>query len=180
MKDCTGTDAQVRMHKNFFDRCQNAIDQKYYMEAVLLEYAAIEGRMEVLMGLLGAPCNRLLPDKDRKDIQISHRLACAKRLFDGREMFLRSKLSPEFFEKLDKWMKKRNRYVHGLYKNELLYTARIKGLKDFSEKGLRYARLLYNEVKRLRRLPQGCVLDVNICTSSGCKLCRKEKKEEIK
>ena len=54
---------QRLMHKDFFDRCVFAINQGFYMEAILMEYAAIESRMETLLSILGLPCNKFLPDE---------------------------------------------------------------------------------------------------------------------
>ena len=47
---------QVSMHKNFFDKVDAAIEGGFYLEAVFREYAAIESRLEALLGVLGAPC----------------------------------------------------------------------------------------------------------------------------
>lgn len=44
---------QVKMHRDLFDRCNAAIENKCYLEAVMLEYAAMEGRFEVMLGVLG-------------------------------------------------------------------------------------------------------------------------------
>jgi hypothetical protein len=143
---------QRLMHKDFFDRCTEAINKKFYMEAILMEYAAIESRMETLLGLLGLPCNKFLPDDIRKKIQLSHRISCANMFRKQNVIFEKTKLSKNFFDKLLKWTEKRNEYIHGLYKNELKYSQRIKDAKEFSEKGLEYCRLLYNEVNRLKRL----------------------------
>ena len=46
--DKSNGEMQRLMHKDFFDRCELAINQKFYMEAILMEYAAIEARMESL------------------------------------------------------------------------------------------------------------------------------------
>lgn len=59
---------QRLMHKDFFVRCKSAIEQKFYMEAILMEYAAIEARMEILLGVIGLPCNKFISDKERHNI----------------------------------------------------------------------------------------------------------------
>ena len=40
---------QVEMHKNFFDKCHVAIENGFFLEAVFIEYAAIEGRLEIIL-----------------------------------------------------------------------------------------------------------------------------------
>lgn len=168
---------QVAMHKDFFDRCQHAIDCGFYMEAMLMEYAAIESRLEALLGVAGLPCGKKLADHLRKDIQISHRVACAKRLYTENPELEQSKLNKKHFEKIGQWIAKRNEYIHGLYKNELKYNQRMGDAKEFSENGLEYCRLLYNEVKRLRRYREKNpgVLHGAECKSTSCKLMREEK-----
>lgn len=164
---------QVAMHRNYFDRCQEAIDRGFYMEAVLLEYAAIESRLEALLGLLSAPCNRTAPDEIRRKVQISHRLTCAQHMYETTPISARSKLPCNFFEKVSKWVGKRNQYIHGLYKSENRYDSRIQGLKKIAEDGAAYSRLLYNEVKRLRRLlakQNRRLYDVTVCNAKNCQL----------
>ena len=161
------------MHKDFFDRCTLAINQKFYMEAILMEYAAIESRMETLLGVLGLPCNKFLPDEVRKKMQLSHRISCANTFRRQNTIFDNTKLSRNFFDKLLKWTEKRNEYIHGLYKNDLKYSQRIKDAKEFSEKGLEYCRLLYNEVNRLKRLnkTQPQLFEMKLeCKSNKCNL----------
>ena len=162
---------QVKMHSDFFDRCKNAIENSFYFEAILMEYAAIESRMEILLGVLGLPCNKFLPDDKRTKIQISHRLNCASHLRKTHKLFAKTKLTKKFFDKLKEWVNKRNEYIHGLYKNELKYTGRIANAKAFSEDGLEYCRLLYNEVNRIKRLlKKSPDLKDNsiICKSNNC------------
>lgn len=164
---------QQAMHKNFFDRCEHAIDSGFHMEAILMEYAAIEARLEVLLGVLGLPCNKFLSPDERKRVQISHRITCADYYRRNSGLFARTKLPQKYFKSLKSWIDKRNRYVHGLYKNEIEYDVRMKGAKAMAEDGLKYCRLLYGEVSRLRRLKKShpeqfdCEL---ICSSAKCTL----------
>ena len=144
----------VIMHKNYFDRARNAIEAGYFLEAVFLEYAAIEGRLEVLCGLYSCPCNKELPDGLRKDINISQRAKCLKAIYQKHPACLKynTKLSQSFWKDLLGWLKRRNTYVHGLYKRPEEYDKRNEEAYLLAERGYEYARLLYNEVKRVRRL----------------------------
>jgi len=147
---------QVDMHKNFFDDCNCAIENGFYLEAIFLEYAAIESRLEIMCGLLALPCNKDLPANVRKDIAISHRIECIKRVRNkNSEIFKRSKLDKGFFKDngvLAEWIKTRNMFIHGLYKNAGDYKARKRKFEELAIKGEKLARALYNEVSRLRRL----------------------------
>ena len=146
---------QVAMHKDFFDRCQAAIDNNFYLEALFLEYAAIEGRLEVILGVLGAPCNNKLPDDLRVRINVSHRIQCLKKVRKSSRVFENTKLEKNFFDKkhnLMNWINKRNRFIHGLYKNVAYYSRRLAEARELALLGLNICRALYNEVARIRRL----------------------------
>ena len=161
---------QAAMHKDFFDRCSIAIENEYYLEAIFMEYAAMEGRLEVLLGVLGASCNNKLPDKERNKIQISHRVSCFKNLFKNQDIFGKSKLNCVFFRRLEKWISLRNGYIHGLYKNEVKYKKRMKD-RDFAIEGLALCGELYNEVNRIKRLRKKSpelFYNINFCSSKSC------------
>lgn len=167
---------QSLMHKNFFDRAQAAVDSGYFLEAIFLEYAAIEGRLEVILGILGLPCNKDLEPGIRKDIKISARIQCLNKfLKQCPSVFEKTKLEANFFSDkghLRKWIQKRNTYVHGLYKNAQDYENRNDMCKDLAENGLALARSLYNEANRVRRLskshPDLLAMECRICQSKTC------------
>ncbi|MBR2548038.1 MAG: hypothetical protein IKF07_07610 [Eubacterium sp.] len=144
----------VMMHRNFFDQSKAAIESKYYFEAMMYEYAAIEGRLEIICGMLGCPCNRQLDDDTRRSIKIGRRITCLKRLYKIHTACKNSttKINKEIWERIDRWIRRRNMFVHGLYKDPSIYTNRIKDVKDEAEEGYELARLLYNEAKRIKRL----------------------------
>ena len=162
---------QVEMHQNFHDRCRLAIENGFYMEAILMEYAAIEGRMEVLLGVLGLPCNKSLPPEERKKFAISHRIKCANQLRKTCAAFEGTKLSKNYFDKLLKWVDKRNEYIHGLYKSELKYKERMVGAKALAVQGYELCKLLYAEVKRLRRFMKKQPSETWANITCSCKEC---------
>ncbi len=165
--------AQRDMHKNYFDRCRFAIDQGFYMEAILMEYAAIEARLEVILGMLGLPCNKFLDDSKRREVFISQRINCLKKQWNLSDLFSESKLTKSYFKKLEDWIAVRNGYIHGLYKSEIRYKSRIKNAQETAEKGLELSRLLYNEASRIRRIyrKEGLISVQNLqCMSDNCKL----------
>ncbi len=169
------SEKQRQMHKDFFDRCKYAIEAGYYLEAILMEYAAIESRLEAICGIVGFPCGQYC--LCRKDIAISTRINCLRVYRNTfKSVFKKTKLSPHFFTEkgtLRKWIDERNRIVHGLFKNEVKYTQRIQNSKDLAEKGYEYARLLYNEANRIRRLtknhPEIFVSVIPQCKNNDCK-----------
>lgn len=54
-KQDTLSEKQRVMHKDMFDKVKNALQNGFYFEALFLEYSAIEGRLEVISGLLSMP-----------------------------------------------------------------------------------------------------------------------------
>lgn len=162
---------QRDMHKDFFDRCKNAIDNGCYFEAVLMEYASIEARLEVIMGVIGLPCNKQLSSSDRQSVKISNRIGCLKRVYRDSNMLSDAPIPNSFWKQLNDWIKTRNIYIHGLYKNELQYKNRMNDVEELATKGYEYAGILYKEVKRLRRLLHNGLLssidDVH-CSRSLC------------
>lgn len=143
---------QYRMHKDFFNRCRFAIDNGFFMEAILMEYAALESRLESILGVLGLPCNKYVSSEDRRKVNISHRVHCLKAMRKAPDVFEKTKLPSKYFDDLDKWIGKRNIYIHGLYKDEIKYSTRIADTREFAERGYELCRLLYNEATRIRRL----------------------------
>ena len=169
---------QIEMHTDFFDRTQLAIDNGFFLEAIFREYAAMEGRLEILLGVLGAPCNKNLPFEKRKDIKISHRIRCLSTYYKNAPEVGSTKLTKKFFSDLNGWIKQRNTYIHGLYKNEIEYQERSKKCKAMAEDGLLLVRMLYNETKRLRRHiknhPEFVLPADAICRAKSCSLIKKE------
>ena len=166
---------QVLMHSDFFDRCHFAIDNGFYIEAIIMEYAAIESRLESICGQLGFLCGQ--DCIFRKDISVSSRIECLRVYWNNnKSVVLKSKLPDNFFSKngaLKKWIIGRNIVVHGLYKNAQEYTSRLENNMNLAENGLEYAKLLYNEAKRIGRLrknhPEVFETSVNKCKNSKCK-----------
>ena len=158
---------QTKMHMDFFDRTQQGIDNGFYLEAIFREFAAIEGRLEIILGILGAPCNNKAPDNERRNIKISHRIKCLEKIYISNTLIGNTKLDKKFFNQLDKWRSDRNTIVHGFYKNELKYQERSAQNKRMAEDGLELARKLYSEAKRLRRY-QSAHKEINLLSIAEC------------
>lgn len=165
----------VDMHRNFFDKTQFAIDNGFFIEAISLEYAAIESRLESICGQLELPCGQKCPN--RKDIKISQRIECLrKNRILNTVVFETTKLPKRFFTErgeLRTWIKQRDIIIHALYKNSLLYQTRTGDLEECAQSGICYARALYNEAKRIQRMRKNHsdVFDtyVKVCSNPNCK-----------
>lgn len=167
---------QQKMHADFFDRCDLAIENGFYFEAILLEYSALEGRLEVMLGLLQMPCNKEQDPNVRKNMKISYRLQCLNYMRKHSPVFEKTKLDKNIFDKnhLQKWTNTRNIYIHGLYKNGYEYKNRKAECERLAIEGREYCRLIYNEVNRLKRLaknhPEQFTTEGCCCRSRSCSL----------
>ncbi len=158
----------------FFDRCRVTIEQGFYLEAIFMEYAAIEARIESICGVPGLPGGRNC--KCRKDIKISHRIECLRTFYDSNMSVRFGTMLPDDFlvkRKLKTWAENRNRFVYGFFNDETKYKDRITGDKNLNEDGYEHARLLYNEARRLRRIHNNYSSSwsdvVALCKKSSCK-----------
>ena len=172
---------QQQMHKDFFDKCQDAIDRGFYLEAIAMEYAAIEGRLEVMLGIFGMPCSKDASPEIRKDIKISHRITCLDNIRKHSPIMDDTKLDRLFFNTrkkkiLMRWTNERNIYIHALYKNADLYQKRKAECQTLAVEGKEYCRLFYNEVKRLRRLKKNNpgLFECYPCKAKCCKAFREK------
>ena len=169
------TEKQVAMHKDFFSRTRFALEHRFYLEAIILEYAAIESRLESICDTIGFPCGKNCTC--RAEVKITSRIACIKSYKNkNKEFFKASKLPADFFDKngaLKTWLVKRNTIVHGLYKNAADYKNKIKCNQTVAEDGFEIARLLYNEAKRSKSLkknhPEVLINTIPLCKNKTCK-----------
>ena len=80
------------VHKGFFNRCKEAIDHKFYFEALCMEYAAIEGRMKVIMSLLNMPCSNC-SEVTYKRLSLNNKLLCLNSFIGSSPIFIGTKLT---------------------------------------------------------------------------------------
>lgn len=176
---------QRNMHKDFYDRSKTAIEAGFYLEAIFLEYAAIEGRLEIILGMLGLPCNKDLEIMTRKEVRISSRIKCLNQYRKNcPTVFNASKLEWNFFSshgKMNRWIRERNTFIHGLYKDAATYNSRKHLCREIAEDGLKIARGLYNEARRIRRMrnthPELLEVECRICQNENCAAYTKIQKE---
>ena len=138
------------VHKDFFDRCQFAIDQGFYLEALAMEYSAIEGRVKVIMSIIGMPCSLCEDTSITYEIGLTKKLGCLRQYLQNDVIFGNSKLTPTTITKIRDWCSSRNERMHRLYADVEKYEKLMGRNKKYAEKGLEYAKLLYKEANRLK------------------------------
>lgn len=141
-----------KVHASFFDRCEEAIEKKYYLEAMCMEFASIEGRMYAIMRTLGFQCGTKKETREQPDIALSYRFKCLKKFLNDRTMFKDSYFKPEEIDEIGIWLKNRNDRIHGLYCDTEKYDEVMNQNKKLALQGYYYSRKMYDEANRLKRL----------------------------
>ena len=140
------------VHKDFFDKCKTAIDNGYYLEAIIMEYAAMEARMNVIMSLFEKPCSLCKDTTITHRIGLQNKMKCFKEMIkSNNELFAKSKITNAKMNDMIKWCNERNNRIHGLYTDTEKYGTLVAKNKRCAEKGFVYCRLIYNETERLKR-----------------------------
>lgn len=138
------------VHKKFFDETDDAIKRGYFLEALCLEYAAMESRVSSIMRVLNMPC------QDTKSIEAQRiglilKINCLKKFYSTDAQLLeKSKLNLETFDKIFTWCKKRNGRIHRLYTNPHEYIELKQQNEEMAKEGRELAYLLYAEANRLK------------------------------
>lgn len=165
-KEDTLPEKQRVMHKDMFDKIKNALQNGFYFEALFLEYSAIDGRLEVMSGLLSMPCNKDIESNKRRLINISNRIKCIGIAYKKERLLQSGRyISQKFWQNLAKWIENRNMFMHGLLKNAELYNSRLAEITTVAENGFNFLSCLYNEVHRIKRLYKK---ENHICSNSPC------------
>ena len=141
------------VHNEFFERCQLAIDNGFYLEAILLEYSAMEARMKVIMSILGKPCSLCEENEITNRIGLATKIKCLKSFADNNPKFYKEAgFTRTTLKKMVDWCNSRNARIHGLYSDTEKYEKIMGKNKKLAIEGLEYTKMLYEEAKRLRSI----------------------------
>lgn len=141
------------VHQDFFDRCSLAIESGFYLEAIFMEYAAIEGRIKVITSIIQRPCGICENKNITNRIGLFNKLFCLKEYVTLRgEIFKDSKLTKAKVNRMLEWCTSRDQRIHAYYTDTEKYETTKKHNQKLAKQGYEYASLLYEEAKRLRAL----------------------------
>ena len=121
-------------------RLKKALRQGFYIEAIAIEYAIMEDRLESILRHEGV----FNPNKHGS---LARKLSRVKDLSRRKGSLERKYFSEEFFQAIDEWMKDRNALIHALLKQSLT-TDEIQGV---AEKGNELVRKLLSKATSIRR-----------------------------
>ena len=141
------------VHNDYFRKTYEAIEHGFYLEAILLEYSAMESRMAVIMSILQRPCALCKDTSITNKIGLATKLKCYKELYNKNPTFFKeSMIKKSMLTKMIDWCNSRNARIHGLYSNTEKYEKLMNKNKRLAEDGYYYALVLYDEAKRLRKI----------------------------
>lgn len=136
MESITDNMQKYYNYKEQMGRLKKAIDQAFYLEAIFIEYAIIEDRLESVLRHSGK-----WNPKPGKPISIEKKINNVKKLTEEKKGIARKYFVEQLFVDLEEWKTERNRLIHALMK-QLLHTEELKNL---AEKGYEIVKLLNNK-----------------------------------
>jgi len=107
-------------------RLKKAIEAKFFLEAVFIEYAVMEDRLESIIRYSGT-----WNYKPNAIVQIGPKL---KKIYDmslNEENLIHKYFPAEFIVEIDEWKEKRNPYIHSLLKQKI----KTADLEEFALQG---------------------------------------------
>ena len=112
-------------HENYKEqaiRLKRAINAKFYLEAVFIEYAIIEDRFESALRHSGVIVNG-------KYTGLNKKLSKMEAIAREKKSLAHKYFTPELLESVSLWKEERNRLIHALMK-QVLTTEELKNLAE--------------------------------------------------
>ena len=132
-------------YKEQMGRLKKAMNSGFYIEAIAIEYAVIEDRMESIL----RHSNKYNPDKHNT---LNKKLNRVSELQRNKTGLLRKYISEELIEEIHEWKNNRNPIVHALLKLNLS----TEDLKCIAEKGQSIVKTLCSKVTSYNRALEKC------------------------
>ena len=121
-------------------RLNKAIKSGFLLEAVFIEYAIMEDRLESVLRHSG----RFKQEKHRS---INSKLSSVKEIARNKKGLLRKYLTDELLESVSEWKEKRNKLIHALMKQNLNGAE----LKEIVDEGYLMVKTLNNKTTCYKR-----------------------------
>lgn len=128
-------------YKAMKENLKRAIASEFYYEAIFIEYAILEDRLESLLRHAGLNDT----DKNGRNFSYSKKLEKIRSNERFQEKFTRQKMTPDFLDELKLWSEKRNKLVHALAKTPYNNTS----IKEIALEGNALVIMLDNKVKSI-------------------------------
>ena len=121
------------------DKLKKATYDEFYYEAIFIEYAILEDRLESLLRHAKIPT----VDKENRPLKISVKLNKIKSRKEFQDKYIQKHITIELIDNITKWKKERDSLVHNLMSN----TFNLEELKNVALQGECLAKKLSNKSK---------------------------------
>ena len=111
-------------YKEQMGRLKKAIANAFYLEAIFIEYAILEDRLESILRHSGK-----WNPKPNQHISIEKKISNVEKLAEEKRGLARKYFDENLFADLKAWKTERNQLIHALMK-QLLHTEDLKNLAD--------------------------------------------------
>lgn len=123
-------------YKEQFGRLKKALNNSFYLEAIFIEYAIVEDRLESVLRHSGR-------FNTERYVSLSEKLKRIKEMLRSKSGILKKYFSVELVEGIYTWKEERNRLIHALMKQSL----HIENLQLVATRGLEIAKTVSNKTK---------------------------------
>lgn len=140
MTPVTDNMEKYRIYKTQMGRLTKAINNEFYLEAIFIEYAVFEDRLESILVHAG----KFNPTKHDK---ISRKLSKLSEMSRNKKGLEKKYFSEELIQDIGNWKEQRNLLIHALMKQ----TPDYEELKELALQGRELLRKLDNKARSYRR-----------------------------
>ena len=129
-------------YKEQMGRLKKAISSRFYLEAIFIEYAIIEDRLESAL----RHGNRWNP-KPGEFISINRKVNMVKKMAEQKKSMANRYFSPELMDSILIWKEDRNKMIHALLKQAI----HSEDLQIITEKGQELVKILCSKTTSFNR-----------------------------
>lgn len=137
-------DEKEQNYKNQYRRLKKAMDNAFYLEAVMIEYAIMEDRTESILAYEG---NEIIPKNEKEFISFSRKKKRIEKLAERKGFVIGRYFSDDLMERTLEWVNSRNSIIHALLKRETTTDE----LRSFAEQGKSLCDELRNRANNYKR-----------------------------
>jgi hypothetical protein len=142
MEPITDNQQKYTNYRMQMGRLKKALTNQFYLEAIFIEYAIIEDRLESVLRHSGNwnPKPNTFPSLDFKRKKIA-------KLAEEKKSLIRKYFPAEVTDRIEAWKDSRNKVIHALMKQSL----HTRDLKEIALQGEALAKLLCNKTTQYNR-----------------------------
>lgn len=97
-------------YANLIDKMNKAIEEEFYFEAILLEYAILEDRTESIL----RHANLMTIDENGNDLTLNTKIKTIRNNAKFIDPYIKKHLTNDLFKSINEWRIDRNRVIHSL------------------------------------------------------------------